>query len=355
MRSKTLLIFSLIFVVLLYCIYQIRPILPPFIISFILSYLLNPFTSRLEICYKVPRNLAIISIILLFFLIFFSILFLLLPLFYKQIVDFIAVAPFYFQTVIKDFYPELVKFANNFGFNIENDVGQFVQNKEFTVKIADFLQSIVNNIFTSSVTVLNVISIIFIVPILVFYLLRDWNLMIKKINSHLPKNSSNEIKKIATEIDLTLSSYLRGQFNVCLILAFFYGISLVFVGLKFGFVIGFLTGFFSFMPYVGMIIGVTIAIVTGLFQWGFDIQNLLIIASIFTIGQVIEGNYLTPKLVGDKIGVHAVWIIFGLFAFGQLFGFVGILVAVPLTAIISTLVKHFLKKYREEIVKVGEN
>lgn len=355
MKNRAFVIFSLIFAVLLYGIYQIRPILSPFIISFILSYLLNPFTSKLEVNYKVPRNLAIISIILLFFLVFFSILFVLLPLFYKQVIEFIAVAPFYFQTVINNVYPELVKFANNFGFSIENDVNHFAQNKDFTAKIADFLQSIINNIFTSSVTVLNIISIIFIVPILVFYLLRDWNLMIKKINSYLPKKSSNEIRKIAEEIDFTLSSYLRGQFNVCLILAFFYGISLVVVGLKFGFVIGFLTGFFSFMPYVGMIIGVTIAIVMGLFQWGFDIQSLLIVASIFTVGQVIEGNYLTPKLVGDKIGVHAVWIIFGLFAFGQLFGFVGILIAVPLTAIISTLIKHFLKKYREEIVKVGEN
>ena len=278
----------------------------------------------------------------------------LLPLFYNQLIEFVNAVPSYFQMVVDDFYPELIRLANNFGFTVENDLAHFVQNKEFTTKIVEFLQNLINNILTSSATVLNIISLIFIVPILMFYLLRDWNFMIKKINSYLPKNSSNDIRKIATDIDVTLSSYLRGQFNVCLILAIFYGVSLGFTGLRFGFIIGFLTGFFSFIPYIGMMIGVTVAIIVGLFQWGFDVQILLIIALIFAVGQLVEGNYLTPKLVGEKIGVHAVWIIFGLFAFGQLFGFVGILIAVPLTAIISTLVKHFLKKYRNQITEIGE-
>ena len=215
-------------------------------------------------------------------------------------------------------------------------------------KLIELSKNIFDNAITSSIVLINVISIIFIAPILVFYLLKDWDLFLKKINSYLPRRISAPVKEIAKEIDKTLSGYIRGQFNVCIILAIIYAALLSICGLNFGFLIGFLTGLFAFVPYIGMLLGVTAAIIASLFQWGFDISHIAVISSIFIFGHLIESNFLTPKLIGSKIGLHPIWIIFGLFVFGALFGFVGVLIAVPLTAIFGVIIKYFAIEYKKK-------
>jgi predicted PurR-regulated permease PerM len=197
---------------------------------------------------------------------------------------------------------------------------------------------------------INILSLIFITPILVFYLLKDWNILMIKIYELLPKSIAKQTKEVAGDINKTLAGYVRGQFNVCLILAIFYAASLSLVGLNFGFLIGFLTGMFAFVPYVGMFCGTVAAIVVALFQWGFDFTYLSLVAAIFLLAQLVESNFLTPKLIGDKIGIHPVWMIFGLFVFGVLFGFLGVLFAVPLTAIFGVIAKYFALQYKRKFV-----
>jgi predicted PurR-regulated permease PerM len=185
-------------------------------------------------------------------------------------------------------------------------------------------------------------------PILVFYLLKDWDILMQKIYELLPRGVAGTAKQIAKEIDKTLAGYVRGQFHVCLILAAFYSISLSLAGLNFGFLIGFLTGMFAFMPYIGMLFGTSAAIIIALFQWGFNFTNLAPVGIIFLVAQLIESNFLTPKLIVNKIGLHTVWIIFGLFVFGVLLGFVGVLLALPLTAICGVIIKYFLLQYKKK-------
>ena len=203
-----------------------------------------------------------------------------------------------------------------------------------------------HNAVSSTVFLINILSLIFITPFLIFYLLKDWDVVVNKVNSYLPESNTSLVRRIFREIDGTLSGYVRGQFNVCLILGTIYSVLLSCTGLNFGFIIGFLTGLLAFIPYVGMLIGVTIAIVVTLFQWGFDIPQISIISVIFIFGQVVESNFLTPNLIGSKIGLHPVWMIFGLFFFADLFGFIGILIAVPLTAICGVVIKQLALEYK---------
>ena len=162
---------------------------------------------------------------------------------------------------------------------------------------------------------------------------------------------SKRLTSTISNVILTYSPFgnnVRGQFNVCLILVIIYSSLLSFTGLNFGFLIGFLTGLFSFIPYVGMLSGVTAAIAVALFQWGFDTSHISAVSLVFIFGQIVESNFLTPKLIGAKIGLHPVWLIFGLFIFGALFGFIGVLVAVPLTAICGVIIKHFALEYKKK-------
>jgi len=255
--------------------------------------------------------------------------------------------PQYFQTFTSDFYPKIIELSSKIGFNVQPDFSHLIASEELTTKFVSFSKNIFDNAISSSATLINILSLLFITPILVFYLLKDWDILVGKVNNYLPRSVSSTVQEIARDINKTLSGYVRGQFHVCLILGIIYSTCLSFSGLNFGFLIGFLTGLFSFIPFIGMISGVVVAIIVALFQWGFDLAQIGIISGIFIFGQVIESNFLTPKLIGSKIGLHPVWIIFGLFVFGALFGFVGILFAVPLTAIFGVIIKYFALKYKK--------
>ena len=165
----------------------------------------------------------------------------------------------------------------------------------------------------------------------------------------MPSKFANSVSKIMAEIDQALAGFIRGQISVCLILGFIYSILLTVVGLDFGFLIGIITGFLTFIPYVGALTGFIAAILVAFFQWGFSFIDLATITGVFIFGQLLESNYLTPKLVGKNIGLHPVWIVFGLFVFGALFGFIGVLFATPLTAVCGVLIKHLSFEYKKRI------
>jgi predicted PurR-regulated permease PerM len=196
----------------------------------------------------------------------------------------------------------------------------------------------------SSFAVVNLLSLIFITPVVAFYLLKDWDRIITKIDHLLPREFAPVVRQQIAEVDSTLAGFIRGQTNVCLFLATFYAIGLSLTGLKFGIIIGIITGFFAILPYVGIAFGLTLGISVAFFQFT-DHYSVLYVLFVFMIGQFIEGNFITPRLVGEKVGLHPVWIIFGMLAGATLFGFVGILIAVPITAVIGVFVRFIIKQY----------
>lgn len=350
MQTRDKIFISLIFIVL-FCliIYTVRSILSPFICSIILAYLLSPPVNYLNKQHGVSRTLSTLLIIVLFLTITSLALSYILPIIYTQLINFINTIPSYINIIHYDVYPKVILYLKESGFEIDSQkINDIFFDKETTLNFVNFSRNFFNGALSSSYSLVNTFSLIFITPILLFYLIKDWEAMLLTIKSHLPKTSASTIIEVATRIDLTLSQYIRGQFNVCLMLGLFYAILLNFSGLNFGFLIGFLTGLFSFIPFIGMIIGVIIGITVAIFQWGFDFVNIGTVGLIFAIGQFIEGNFVTPKLIGGRIGVHPAWLIFGLFFFGAILGVVGVIVAVPLTAIFGVLIKFFAQEYKKK-------
>lgn len=328
---------------------SVSQILFPFIAALVISYLLNPFVDRLEKL-RIPRFVAVliiiagsISIITLFFVV-------ITPILYHELVGLLSSLPEYYDIFLSEFYPKIVNMVESAGYEVNYDFREYF-NQENIVGLFSFSNNIVNTITRSSMAFLNVLSLLFITPILVFYILKDWHILVDNVNNNLPKKYAKEIRQIFTDIHRNLTGFIRGQFNVCVILGLFYSMGLLAIGLNFGFVIGFLTGLFSFLPYIGMLMGVIIATIVGLFQWGFDVTHLALMAAVFVLGQCMEAGFLTPKLIGDKIGLHPVWVIFAIFAFGSLFGFAGILLAVPFAAIIAVIAEFLIKKYKQTFLK----
>jgi len=208
-------------------------------------------------------------------------------------------------------------------------------------------------IFDGGVAIFNVISLLVITPIVCFYLLRDWDILVEKIDSWLPREYSDQIREVLVEIDKTIARFVRGQMTVGLLLAVIYSVGLTMVGLDFGLLVGILTGLLSFIPYFGMFIGLLTASAISFFQFG-DLVSILLVVVVFVLGQIIESVFLTPKLVGGAVGLHSVWVIFSLMAGGALFGFIGVLLAVPFAAIIGILMRFFLAQYLASAVYIGK-
>jgi predicted PurR-regulated permease PerM len=347
MKTKDKIIsIALILGAFFWLIYLISAVLTPFIFSLIIAYFLNPLVNHLHEKYKLSRLTATSLILGLFIAAAGGIIAILLPTIYTQLIALIDALPTYFNSVVNNFYPLIAEHLNRFGFKLQTSFSNLIESQNIAARFVGLSKNIVHNAISSSLSLINILSLIFITPILIFYLLKDWDILVNKINDYLPRGISSSVKKIARDMDATLAGYVRGQFNVCLILSIIYSTLLSLTGLNFGFLIGFLTGIFSFIPYVGMLSGVTAAIIVALFQWGLDFNGLIMVLAVFIFGQFIESNFLTPKLIGARIGLHPVWIVFGLFVFGALFGFTGILFSVPLTAICGVIIKHFAIEYK---------
>jgi len=211
---------------------------------------------------------------------------------------------------------------------------------------------LVVNILTGGLVLANLLSLVVITPILVFYLLRDWKVFIEHLERNLPKNYRASIVNLGKEMNKSLGGYVRGQSVVCLCLATIYTTGLWLVGLDYAFTVGIISGLLAFIPYVGFIISFTVAIGLALAQFP-DWISVGLVALVYATGQTLEATLLTPKLVGDRIGVHPVWIIFALFAGGSLFGFVGVLFALPVAAMTAVLVRAFMRSYRNSVYFKG--
>jgi predicted PurR-regulated permease PerM len=219
---------------------------------------------------------------------------------------------------------------------------------------SDFLAKLVPSLWSGGMALLNVASLFVITPFVAFYLLRDWDKMVARIDALLPRDNADEIRFLANQMDRKVAAFVRGQMLSGLILGVFYASSLFLVGLNYALLIGIIAGFISFIPYAGFAVGFVLSIGVAFAQYWPDWIWIGAVVVVFIAGQMLEGYILQPRLLGSFVGVHPVWLLFGLFAFGLLFGFVGLLLAVPATAAVGVLLHHAIELYRASPVFRGE-
>ena len=350
MKIKDKILFFIIFgIITLFLLYKIRLFVAPFVLSLAIAHLLNPLVNIFIKKFKVSRTFAT-SVIIVIFLILFSIFCaIFIPFIYNQGIILLNSIPGYLEYFSDNFYPNIVEFFAKINVEIEHNFFDLIKNNELFKEGGGAFGAIISNALNSTTFLINILSIIFIMPVIVFYLLKDWNSIIGKIGSFLPKKYSYQVKTILVLIDKAITGFVRGQINVCLILALYYGILLGFLGLNNGIFIGILTGILSFVPYIGYGIGITTAIVVAIFQWGFSFFDIGVVIAIYLLGQIIESSFLVPNLIGKKVNLHPLWMIFGIFFFGSMFGFLGVAFSVPLTAISASIIRYiFNNKYNPD-------
>lgn len=320
-------------------------ILLPFIIGAAIAYFLDPVADRLE-KWGLSRTMATMVITLVALLIFVLMAVLVVPTLINQAGNLVAVAPELaknFVNFLTERFPTLLDQESSLRSSV-NSISATVQERG---------GELFNTAVASAASLLNLLILFVIVPVVAVYLLLDWDRMVAQIDSLLPRDHAPTIRRLAREIDKTLAGFIRGMGTVSLILGTYYAIALMLVGLQFGLVVGFIAGLVTFIPYLGAMLGGTLAIGLALFQFWGDWFSIGLVAGIFVVGQIVEGNFLTPKLVGDSVGLHPVWLILALSVFGSLFGFVGMLAAVPIAAALGVIARFATEQYRQSELYKG--
>ena len=317
-------------------------ILLPFLAGMALAYFLDPVADRLERL-GLSRLMATIAILVAFVVVLALSLMIIVPLVFTQAAEFIQKMPGYIT--------RLQEFLTDSQSTLLPDwlAGQMTTIKQNSAKLleqgASFLGTLFQQIWNSGLALLNILSLFVITPVVAFYLLLDWDRMVDRVDSWIPRDYVEVVRQIARDMNTTIAGFVRGQGSLCLILGLYYGIGLTMVGLNFGLLIGLFAGMISFIPYVGSLVGLVLALGVALVQFWPDYVWILLVLAVFFSGQFLEGNILQPKLVGKSVGLHPVWLMFALLAFGALFGFVGLLVAVPAAAAIGVLVRFGIQRY----------
>ncbi len=318
-------------------------VLLPFVAGMALAYFLNPLADRLE-RHGMHRLVATLLVLGAFILVFVLAAIIVLPLLGSQLLQFIQRIPEYFRLlqdlIVTEANQEWIRrMIGSDTLDLRKSVGDLVG--QGAAWAGTFLQGI----WSGGRALLSLVAVLVVTPIVTLYLLLDWHRMVNKVDSWLPRDHRQTIRGLAREIDEVLAGFIRGQAIVSLFLGMFYAVTLTLVGLNFGLLIGFAAGLLNFVPYLGSTTGLLIAGGVALAQFWPDWPWIVAVIGIFLFGQFIEGYFLQPKMVGDRVGLHPVWLIFALFAFGYLLGFVGLLIAVPLAAAAGVLVRFALRQY----------
>lgn len=321
-------------------LFAIRSILLPFVVGMLVAYFLSPAVDWLA-RRRLPRPLAVLVLLASFFSLITLAVLLVAPVLAAQLSDFITDLPGYLQTLQRQYSPRLHSLLGRL------DVGSVqLQSSlnDYSGEALKFVAGFLAGVFKSGMAFINAASLVLITPVVAFYLMNDWHGIVARIDALLPRAHAQTIREQVRIIDDTLAGFVRGQVNVCLLVGLYYGIGLTLVGLKFGFIIGMLTGLLVIVPYAGWLFGFLTGLAVAFFQFG-DMHSIALVIAVFLSGQALESNFITPKLVGEKVGLHPVWIIFGLLAGAALFGFVGVLLAVPMTAVVGVLIRFAIQRY----------
>jgi predicted PurR-regulated permease PerM len=345
--EKQLRYWGIVAVVFLVLLWFLGDVILPFVLGGAIAYCLDPLADRLQRL-GLGRALATVTITVIALFAFVIAGLVVLPTLTEQAIALVNIAPRLFQdlqTFLTERFPDLLDSESTLRKSLLT-VGETIQSKG---------GELLNRILGSAAGLVNVLVLVVLVPVITFYLLLDWDNMVARIDALLPRDHAPVVRKLAGEIDGVLASFIRGQGTVCLILGIYYATALMLVGLQFGMVVGFIAGLLTFIPYVGALVGGALAIGLALFQFWGDWLWIVAVAAIFQIGQLVEGNVLTPKLVGSSVGLHPVWLIFALSAFGTLFGFVGMLVAVPVAAMMGVVTRFGIERYKGSLLYRGQS
>jgi predicted PurR-regulated permease PerM len=336
-----------------YALHVLGSTVAPFAAGIALGYLLDPIVGKME---KLGLNrLGAALIILVVFVATFALaLIVVAPVLGNQLIAFAQKLPGYVVRLLSLALDEgaalidkyLGSWINTLGLSEQFSSAQIQKSiGDFVGQGAQWLVNAMRSLVSGGAAVFSFFSLLIITPVVAFYMLIDWNRMIAEIDSWLPLDHRDQLRRIAREIDQALSGFIRGQSLVCLFLGLWYGVGLTLIGLDFGFLIGVIAGLLSFVPYVGSLIALILSIGVSLVQGWPSLKLFFMALGVVVAGQFLEGNVISPKLVGESVGLHPVWLMFALLAFGQLFGFVGLVVAVPAAAAIGVIVRHLIRLY----------
>ena len=340
-----LITWGIVLAVLFWLLWTMGSVLLPFVVGAAVAYFMDPVADRLE-TWGLSRVAATALITAGAVLVLVLLVLAVIPTLIHQTYALINDAPEMSrrtQAFLLERFPELADSTSIMRQTL-NDIGTAIQSKG---------AALAQGVVASAINLLSALVFLIVVPVVAFYLLVDWDRMVERIDRLLPRDHAPVIRRLAREIDETLSSFVRGQFSVCAIMGIYYSIGLMLAGLQFGLVVGAFAGLVTFIPYVGALLGAILAIGLALFQFWGDWVSIGVVAAIFAAGQFIEGNILTPKLVGKSVGLHPVWLMFALSVFGSLFGFVGMLVAVPVAAALGVLTRFAIAQYQDSLLYRG--
>jgi len=336
------------FLVLAVSLWLLHAILLPFVAGMALAYVLAPSADRLARL-GMNRHVAALMIVGAVVVILIALTLLLVPLLLQQGSALIAHIPGYFKRV-----QEILADPN---FPWLNWLGSGDQNKtvsDLMGQVATWLLGFAYSLWTGGKALVSFASVLIVMPVVTFYLICDWHPMIETVDGWVPVRQRDTVRQLAREIDAAIGGFLRGQVGVCLVLGAYYAIALMLVGLDFALLIGLIAGLITFVPYIGSMTGLMIAGSVAIAQFWPDWKRIAVVVGIFLVGQFVEGNIISPKFVGERVGLHPLWMIFAMFAFGYLFGFVGLLLAVPLAAAIAVLSRYALRRYLASPFYSGE-
>ena len=327
-------------------LWLLQGILLPFLVGMAIAYFLDPVADKLE-SWGLSRLAATTLITVMFFVAVIALIILLVPLVQEQILNLINLFPGAFDRLRRT----LVQFGHT-------RWGTFLGAEQasagnITQQLGSWLGDLLGRAWAGGLALVNAISLIVVTPVVAFYLLLDWDRMTARVDTWLPRRHAPTIRRLAAEIDQTMAGFIRGQGLLMICLAVFYGVGLEAVGLNFGLLIGLASGLISFMPFLGAIVGFIVGMAVALVQFWPNWLHIALVAGVFLAGQALEGNFLQPRLVGKQVGLHPVWVIFAVLAFGVIFGFVGLLLAVPLAAAVGVLMRFFLNRYMASPLYTG--
>ncbi len=326
--------------------YLLSPILMPFLVAAFLGYLGDPLVDRLEER-QLSRGLSVSIVFVFFTTLLLIFIILLIPLLENQMVALVSKIPGFIEYLQTNVIPRVLSFTGLASESAKHGIDLSILKQalgENWRSIGGIAGYLVNSISSSGMMIIAWLSNLVLIPVIAFYFMRDWDILVEKIDHLIPRHIEPLVRHLARESDEVLAAFLRGQLLVMACLASIYSIGLWFAGLELALLVGLLAGLVSFVPYLGFIVGVLAAIIAALMQL-HDLTLLLPIAIVFGIGQLIESVLLTPLLVGDRIGLHPVAVIFAILVGGQLFGFVGVLIALPVSAVVMVLLRYIYQTY----------
>jgi len=323
-------------------VYLLSATLAPFVIAFIFAYLLQPAIEANCHRFKLPRGFVTFGVFTLFLSGFITIIVLIMPIIYQQLSIFVKKIPQYksnFETGVTSLLEKLSDIDPELANKVSDSAHSFI-NSAFTV-----FASFVNHIWQYTVATINFFAIIALVPVILFYFLRDWPKMVKSVESVLPIRGKSKVRTILTSINELLSAYIRGQLNICLILTVYYIVGLNLIGLDLALLLGLISGFLIIIPFIGVMISFSLVMLSCYITFGLRIELIYTII-LYLVGHIIESYLLTPKIIGNRIGLHPVWIIFAVFAAGSVFGLVGVIFAIPIAGIVKVLLTYLIDYYK---------